>query len=185
MSKVAKKTRYLMKRQKANYKFIVKIDTKTSVTTLTSKNVYLVMDRTFGYNNYGAANVELLNNVINILEDAGFNIKYSKIGPSYIYNGAMYMYNNKIKDSIYFAMCNGADVDVFYEFITKNDNRITAMRSRNNTVVLGFFYECGDFYNEGGTLCINGVNRNFTAHKVQELLNDRKTETCSFNVFVA
>ena len=108
------------------------------------------MDRTIGYNNYGAANVQLLNNVKTILEDAGFNVKYSKIGPSYIYNGAIYMYNNKIKDSIYFAMCNGADVDVFYEFIKGNDNRITAMRNRNNTVALGFFYECGDFYNEGG-----------------------------------
>ena len=133
-----------------NYNFIVKKDSKTSVTSLTSKNVYLTMDRTFGYNNYAAANVELLNNVITILKDAGFNIKYSKIGPSYVYDGAMHMYYNNVRDSIYFTLCNGADVDVFYEFITYNDNRITAMRSRNNTVVLGFFYECGDFYNEGG-----------------------------------
>jgi len=134
----------------ANYNFIVKKDSKTSVTSLTSKNVYLTMDRTFGYNNYAAANVELLNNVITILEDAGFNIMYSRIGPSYVYDGAMHMYYNNVRDSIYFTLCNGADVDVFYEFITYNDNRITAMRSRNNTVVLGFFYECGDFYNEGG-----------------------------------
>ncbi len=114
------------------------------------KDVYFVMDRTTASYDYSPNDMKIMNTIAYYLKANGFNVKRIKNGPSETYNTAKYMYNNNIKNSICFILCNGVDANVIREYLIGYDNRLTKVRNRGNDIVMGWFHGAGDIYNPDG-----------------------------------
>ena len=122
-----------------------------SKITSTKKDVYFAMDRTTStQNNYSPNDMKIMNNIAYNLNANGFNVKTIKNGPGETYETARYMYNNNIKNSICFVLCNGVDANVIREYLKGNDRLLTAVRNRGNDIVLGWFYGAGNIYDSDG-----------------------------------
>jgi len=122
-----------------------------SLITSAKKDVYFAMDRTTNSNkDYSPNDMKIMNGIANTLRTNGFNVKTVRNGPGETYNTARYMYNNKIKNSICFILCNGVDANVIREYLYGNDGILTAVRKRGNDIVLGWFYGAGNIYDPDG-----------------------------------
>lgn len=122
-----------------------------SKVTTTKKDVYFAMDRTTAATyNYSPNDMKIMYNIANNLKINGFNVKTIRNGPGETYNTARYMYNNNIKNSICFVLCNGVDANVIREYLYGQDPLLTAVRKRGNDIVLGWFYGAGNIYDRDG-----------------------------------
>ncbi len=111
------------------------------------KDVYFAMDRTtHETSNYSPNDMKIMNAISSNLRANGFNVKTVRNGPGETYNTARYMYNNNIRNSICFILCNGVDANVIREYLKGNDGLLTTVRNRGNDIVLGWFYGAGNIY---------------------------------------
>ena len=117
----------------------------------TKKDVYFAMDRTTNSKkDYSANDMKIMNGIASTLRANGFNVKTIRNGPSETYNTARYMYNNNVKNSICFILCNGVDANVIREYLYGNDPLLTTVRKRGNDIVMGWFYGAGNIYDSDG-----------------------------------
>ena len=128
-----------------------------SMITSTKKDVYFAMDRTTAATyDYSPNDMKIMNGIAYNLRMNGFNVKTVRNGPGETYKTAKYMYDQKIKNSICFILCNGVDANVIREYLKGNDGYLTAVRNRGNDIVMGWFYGAGNFYDPGGEYNYSG-----------------------------
>lgn len=123
--------------------------TSNSLINTSKKDVYFAMDRTTATYDNSPNDMKIMNGIAYNLRMNGFNVKTIRNGPGETYNTAKYMYNNKIKNSICFILCNGVDANHIREYLKGNDGILTTVRNRGNDIVLGWYYGAGNFYDPG------------------------------------
>ena len=132
-----------------------------------SKNVYFAMDTTSGYNN----DMQIMNNIKNKLEQAGYTVKRMKRGPNELASNYSYCLNNNIHNSIVFNLMNGVDPSNIVEAYQSDKNRgdgfwysQQALKPLGNVAVLGWFYGSCDAVNEDGECNVKGIRPSETYH---------------------
>lgn len=111
-----------------------------------SRPIYFAMDHV------NADDQEICDTITKRLEEEGFNVVSSEIGPNTMSQNTRYLYDNNVSNAIIFHLFNGVDPSTIRELAKNgNDNRGRIVRSNGNDVVLAWFYDSVDCVNENGS----------------------------------
>lgn len=127
-----------------------------------SKPIYFAMDHV------NSNDEEIKNNIISKLEENGFNVVSTEIGPNKMSQNTHKFYEQNISNAIIFHLFNGVDPSTIRELGTNgDDNRGRIIRSHNNDVVLVWFYDSADPVHENGS-CYKYVRGSETGPSLEQ-----------------